>query len=634
MIIAQQKNILKAYFFITYLVILWLVSDSLPFATAYSESLLTFSFMVIAFLLYGLFYLLPAIAITAIVQWLSNRLKSNSSRATYVAAVLTGAITTLLLYANAKIYALYGMFFNGFLINLVMTPGGIESLGGSRASDLGFALITLGFLSLQALILWSAHRYYTKKTGSVFQFSFKFLPATAIIVGILVHMGFALDSYTSNQLNVVAESIPFYQTVSARGFFKKLGFTTHRETKFKVKGKLNYPLNPLQFTRPAKPYNVIWLTSESWRADTLDEKIMPNTWQFASNAARYTRNYSGGNGTRMGVFSMFMGMPGNYWFPFMESRRGAAIVDVLQKQQYQMSFYTSAKFSYPEFDKTIFAQVPSNQLHEIENATSGWESDRDNVTNLLSFIDKRDTSKPFFTFMFFESPHARYYFPPESVIAKPYRDDLNYASLSKEALRKDIVPIKNRYINSVHHLDMQFGRIFDYLKQHELLDNTIVVLIGDHGEEFMEHGFWGHNSTFVDQQVRTPLVIYTPNMKPLVSNQMTSHMDVVPTVMPLLGVTSPSSDYAIGYNLLAGEKRDHTYISDWDKVAYVDDEVKITQPVNGKSFALVKASKGNDEPLNMNERKAILEKKQGAMVQLVQDLGKFFKKKDVTAKPQ
>jgi membrane-anchored protein YejM (alkaline phosphatase superfamily) len=96
----------------------------------------------------------------------------------------------------------------------------------------------------------------------------------------------------------------------------------------------------------------------------------------------------------------------------------------------------------------------------------------------------------------------------------------------------------------------------------------------------------------------------------------------------LLGVSNPSSDYGIGYNLLAGEKRDHTYISDWDKVAYVDDEVKITQPVNGKSFALVKASKGNDDPLNGIERKSMLEKKQPAMVQLVQDLGKFFKKKD------
>ena len=622
-----QKNILTTYFFTTYLVILWLVSDSLSFTTAFAESWLTFSYMIITFLLYGLYYLLPAIAITYLIKFISRRLKPNALIPTYIAAIVTGSITTLLLYANAKVFALYGMFFNGFILNLVMTPGGIESLGGSSASDLGFALIVLGFICLQLLLLWISNRFYQKISYLAFPFPIRFFSIFVVLVTILVHMGFALDSYTTNKLNVVAESIPFYQTVSARGLFKKLGFAERRETKLKVKGKLNYPLKPLQFNRPAKPYNIIWLASESWRADTLDEKIMPNTWQFAANAARYTRNYSGGNGTRMGIFSMFMGIPGNYWFPFLESRRGAAIVNVLQQEQYQMSFYTSAKFSYPEFDKTIFSQVPSEQLHEIKNPTSGWESDRDNVTSLLSFIDKRDSNKPFFTFMFFESPHARYYFPPESVIAKPYRDDVNYASLSREALRQNIVPIKNRYINSVHHLDMQFGRIFDYLKQHELLDNTVVVLLGDHGEEFMEHGFWGHNSTFVDQQVRTPLVIYTPKMKALVSDQMTSHMDVVPTLMPLLGVTNPSSDYAAGYNLLAGEKRTHTYISDWDKVTYVDDDVKITQPVNGKSFMMMKTTKGNDEPLNNDEQKVMLQKKQSALVQLVQDLGKFFKKK-------
>ena len=447
-------------------------------------------------------------------------------------------------------------------------------------------------------------------------------------------MGFALDSYTTTQLNVVAESVPFYQTVSARSFFSSLGFKTQRDTKLKVKGKLNYPLNPIHFQQPAKPYNIIWLTSESLRADMLDEKIMPNSWAFAKNAARFTRNYSTGNGTRMGVYGMFTGTPGNYWFSFLESRRGASIIDVLQQQHYQMSFYTSAKFSYPEFDKSIFARVPTDQLHEIEKPKSGWESDRDNVSHLLAFIDQRNTTKPFFTFMFFESPHARYYFPPESVIAKPYRDDLNYATLSKEQLRNDIVPIKNRYINSVHHLDAQFGRIYDYLKQHQLLENTIVIMNGDHGEEFMEKGFWGHNSTFVDEQVMTPLVIYKPGMQPLVSKQMTSHMDVIPTIMPLLGVTNPSSDYATGYNLLAGEKRTHTYISDWDKVAYVDDEVKITQPVNGKSFALVKASKGDDSALTPEERKAVLAKKQPAMLQLVNDLSKFFKKKETSPQPQ
>jgi uncharacterized protein len=625
----QQNNILKTYFFITYLLVLWLVSDSLPFAAAYAEGWLTFGFMLVAFLLYGVYYLLPAIAITALVKFFT---KQDNPRPAYIAAVLTGSITTLLLYANAKLFALYGMFFNGFILNLIMTPGGIESLGGSNASSMGFAAIAFGFIALQALILWIVHHYYQKKSYPAL--SFKLLPITLLVATVFIHMGFALDSYTKKQLNIAAESIPFYQTVSARSFFKSMGLKAPRETKLKVSGKLNYPLKPLQFSRPAKPYNIIWLASESWRADTLDEKIMPNTWTFSANAARFTRNYSGGNGTRMGIFSSFMGIPGNYWFSFLDSHRGAAIIDVLQKQQYQMSFYTSAKFSYPEFDKAIFAQVPSEQLHDKNKNGTGWENDRDNVSSLLSFIDKRDPTKPFFTFMFFESPHARYYFPLTSVIAKPYFDDLNYATLSKEALRKDIVPIKNRYINSVHHLDMQFGRIFDYLKQNQLLDNTIVVLLGDHGEEFMEHGFWGHNSTFVDQQVRTPLVIYAPGMKPLVSNQMTSHMDVVPTIMPLLGVTNPKDDYSTGYNLLKGEKRSHTYISDWDRVAYVDDDVKIIQPVNGKSFALLKASKGNDDPLSTEERNAVLAQKQPAMLQLVQDLSKFFKKKEAAAKQQ
>ena len=626
MTVNLEKNILKSYFLATYLVILYLVSDSIPMATIFQEGLLPLSFMVVSFLLYGLYYLLPALAITSLVKFISKKLSPASTKATYIAAVAGTGLTTLLLYANAKIFALYGMFFNGFILNLIMTPGGIESLGGSSASDIGFALIVIGFFSLQGLILWLTHRFYSKKAG--FNLSFKYLPSLTIVLTILVHMGFALDSYTTNQLTQVGESIPFYQTVSARGFYESLGIPRTRETKLKVKGKLNYPINPIAFKQPAKPYNIIWLTSESWRADTLNETVMPNSWAFAKNAARYTRNYSTGNGTRMGVFGMFMGVPGNYWFPFLESRRGAAFIDVLQKQNYQMSFYTSAKFSYPEFEKTIFAQVPSELLHDKNKNSTGWENDRDNVTSLLSFIDKRDPKKPFFTFMFFESPHARYYFPPESVIAKPYRDDINYATLSKKKFNEDIGPIKNRYINSVHHLDMQYARIFEYLKAHQLLDNTIVVLIGDHGEEFMEHGFWGHNSTFVDQQVRTPLVIYKPGMKPLVSDQMTSHMDVVPTIMPLLGVSNPSNDYAIGYNLLAGEKRDHTYISDWDKVTYVDDEVKITQPVNGKSFALIKVSKINDEDLSATERKSILEKKQPAMVQLVQDLGKFFKKKD------
>ena len=627
-----QKNILRLYFLITYFVALWLASDSIPFTSIYEENQISFGYTIITFLLYGVYYILPALVITKMTSLIAERFKNIGTKTIYATAVATGGLTTLLLYANAKIFSLYGMFFNGFILNLVVTPGGIESLGGSSASDIGFALIALGFFTLQAAILWLCHRFYV--SNSNFKLSLKFVPVTVIMATIIVHMWFAVDHQTKNQLIIASESIPLYQTVSARRFLKVLGIDNKEAANLRVKGKLNYPLAAIQVETPAKPYNIIWLTSESWRADTLNEKVMPNSWEFAKNAARFTKNYSGGNGTRMGVFSMFTGLPGSYWFPFLAERRGAYLIDLLKNQHYQMRLFTSARFTYPEFNQTIFSQVPKEQLQETRVPKSGWENDRDNVSDLLSFIDKRDPNKPFFTFMFFESPHARYYFPSNSVIAKPYRDDLNYATLSKEALAKDIKLIKNRYINSVHHLDMQYGRIFEYMKKNQLLDNTIVILIGDHGEEFMENGYWGHNSTFADPQVRTPLVIYKPGMKPFIEDQMTSHMDVIPTVMPLLGVKNPSSDYAIGYNLLAGEKRTHTYIADWNKVAYVDREVKITQPFNGLSVAFSKATAGDDRKLSKTERESLLGRKTNEIVQLAVDLRKFFKKSEAPAKPK
>jgi len=622
MTLDNYKATLKVFFTITYFLILWIASDSIAFYEIYNENLVSFIYLIPTFLLYGIFYLLPAIAFTMLTAWVSKKIHTKKNYAVFIVAILSSGLTALFMYSNAKIFSLYGMYINGFILNLVLTPGGIESLGGSTASDVGFALIATGFLSMQALVMWVSHMAADKFQG--LNFNVKTFTVSTILSTLFLHIWFALDHQTTNQLVMVSESIPFYQTTSARRFFKLFGLNNHQAAGIRVKGKLNYPLAPIKTAPLDKPYNIIWLTSESWRADTLNTQVMPQTWRFAEKSVRFTRNYSGGNGTRMGVFSMFTGLPGSYWFSFLAEHKGAAIIDLLQEQHYQMRLFTSARFSYPEFNQTIFAHIPKAQLQETRVPKSGWENDQSNVSDLLSFIDKRDPDRPFFTFMFFESPHARYYFPPESVIAKPYRDDLNYATLSKEALAKDIHLIKNRYINSVHHLDMQFDRIFKYLEQHQLLENTIVVLVGDHGEEFMENGYWGHNSTFADPQVRTPLVIYQPGMKPAVINQMTSHMDIVPTLMPLLGVTNPKEDYSIGYNLFANEYRNHTYISDWNKAAYVDEDVKITEPVNGMSAAFAKATAGNDARLTKPQRDALIQQKRAGIIQMQKDLSKFF----------
>ncbi len=148
---------------------------------------------------------------------------------------------------------------------------------------------------------------------------------------------------------------------------------------------------------------MLFLVSESLRADMLTPEIMPNLWRFAQrHGRRYTDHMSGGNGTRMGIFSLFYGLPGNYWFPFRESRRPPVLVSELLRRDYRPGLFTSARFSYPEFDQTVFATVPSSAMVSDDEGP-GWRRDRRNVDRLLDFIGA-DRERPFFGFMFFESP--------------------------------------------------------------------------------------------------------------------------------------------------------------------------------------------------------------------------------------
>lgn len=628
----HNRIALSWYFAVSYLILCWINYANLDMASAQAIGPGAVFFLLNAYAGYNAMYLLPAMLLTWLAGrpcvWKTLRAPSFHGVATQMIAVVSVALTTLFFYANTQLHALYGMFVNGFVVNLVVTPGGLESLGGSAASSLGFALIGTAFFVGHAALLfilkWMSGR------SSATRLNIRRLAWPLASVFLVSTLGDRTAYAYTNALSpdtdmlVLTQGVPYYVGLTARHFFTRLGFKVSPEEKVaSVHGQFRYPARPIAFDQPAKPYNIVWLVSESWRADTLNPDIMPSTAAFASQAQTFKLHYSGGNGTRVGVFTMMTGVPGSYWAAFYEGHRSAPLIDVLQQQGYQMSLYTSAKFSYPEFDQTIFSNVPREQLHWMDGGGEGWQKDRKNVGDMLDFIDKRDSSRPFFTFMFFESPHARYYFPSESVIRRPYRDDINYATMDREELRKDMGLIKNRYLNAVHHLDSQFARVFDYLKAHDLLENTIVVAVGDHGEEFMENGYWGHNSTFSDAQTRTPLVVWIPGMKPAVHGKLTSHLDLPATIMPLLGVKNPASDYSSGIDLMSPEEHEYITLSDWSHIGYKDNVVKITLPMNAQGVVGKKVVGSHDEVLAAQQAKTLFKGEQPHLVKLMQEIGRF-----------
>ncbi|EKF76149.1 hypothetical protein A11A3_01605 [Alcanivorax hongdengensis A-11-3] len=604
----------RRFWVVNYLVlvamVLWIAASSLAGPA--------WLFTLAAALGYGLLYLLPLLLVVALVRYLPGGQKMAS-----LLAVLGASALVILLYTDRVIFGMYGFHLNGFVWNLITTPGGIDSLESSTGTKVAVLGMCVAIVVAEVVLFWVLYRTASAGQGRAGWLKWAMVAIVLCMLGERATFGVShFKSYRT--VLMAAQQIPFYQQTTFSHVMVALGEKPVRHSTLKVagKGRLHYPLHPITLAADAPRPNIVWLACESLRWDMLTPEIMPNLWAFAQQNRRYTNHYSGGNGTRWGIFSMFYGMPASYWFSFLDARQPPALISVLQKQHYQFGLYTSAEFTYPEFDKTVWAGLPSDLLHSHHNQ-QGWEDDRDNVTRLNHFIDgARSDQSPFLGFMFFESSHARYFFPDDAVIRPDYLKAFNYATVD---VKKDIGLIKNRYINATHELDIQLGRVLDHLKEEGLLDNTIVIITGDHGEEFMENGRWGHNSAFHNQQIHTPFVLHVPGQGAKVVNAPTSHLDIVPTLMPLLGVTNPPSDYSVdAVSLLKPTADRYRVIGSWNALGYIGKDYKVSMPMNLAGTGYMAVTGADDQPVA--DSGAVMVREKDDLAQLLKDISRFYVK--------
>ena len=92
-----------------------------------------------------------------------------------------------------------------------------------------------------------------------------------------------------------------------------------------------------------------------------------------------------------------------------------------------------------------------------------------------------------------------------------------------------------RYDSEIAHNDHQIGRLLDALDERGLLDRTVVVFTADHGEELGEHGITGH-FTLHEEVLRIPMIVASYALEPRVVDLAVSQLDVLPTVLPLIGL--------------------------------------------------------------------------------------------------
>jgi len=378
--------------------------------------------------------------------------------------------------------------------------------------------------------------------------------ATLVITFLGQNVAFALaDAKAYIPVTKQIRYLPGYFPLTAKSFFGKFGMVAKPNKAGEVLGSshvnVDYPKTPLQCTDQHNPANLIFIVLDSWRADKLTPEITPNIAQFANDSWQFTNHFSGANSTRVGIFTLFYGIAGTYWHAMLAENRGAVLINEFIKQNYQLGIFASAKLTSPEFDRTVFSRVKNLRTHS--EGASPHARDRNITDEFKKFIDSvKSSQQPFFGFLFYDSPHA-YDFPADFPLKfQPSWGDVNYFELHQGF---DPTPFINRYKNAINYTDTLIGEVLQKINSAGILKNTVVVITSDHGQEFNDNGqnYWGHNGNFSEYQTKVPLIIRWPGKKPQTFSHLTSHFDIVPTMMKdLLGCKNNIADYAMGKDLL------------------------------------------------------------------------------------
>lgn len=503
---------------------------------------------------------------------LLSRLLPRPATVIGVTLTLAGLLLTALLM-DTHVFQLYRMHIDMGVMNLLLGGAARETFvfpGVMYLQALGIVAVIAITLLLLGWVLWrGAQRMQTP------------LPVQRTLLAAFLACLFGFhgvhmwaDARGIEPLLVQTDVLPMRYAATAKRFMRKLGIELKpqvltAQAQARDNGSaLAYPLHPVNCSRRSDAPNIVLIVIDSWRFDAFSERITPNIAKLARRASVFKEHYSGGNATRIGVFSLFYSIPGTYWHRVLNENQGPVIMRELLDQQFDIQVFRSTPIFSPEFDRTVFVDVPNVRVRSDGATSAEW--DRDLTDDFKAFLGKRSGQQPFFAFLFYDSPHS-FDFPKDYPLPfEPSLDDVNYFELNRDS---DPQPFFNRYLNSVHYDDGLVGEALAAIDAAGIADDTMIIVTSDHGQEFNDSGdnFWGHNSNFSRYQTGVPFIWYQPGRPAAVYEHRTSHFDVMPSVLrEMLGCEVPFEQISVGQPLFDPSPREVIVMSDYDEFAIVE----------------------------------------------------------------
>ena len=287
--------------------------------------------------------------------------------------------------------------------------------------------------------------------------------------------------------------------------------------------------SPLHKSASWHPRNVLMIIMESVGSRRLQlynapYKDTPQMVRLARHALTFNRIYVAQAYTSGAMGALFCSLyPQFGWQPITRSIPNIdvpGIADVLAQHGYNTAFIHSGGLEFDHEGDFLrdhgFQQVIGKDDDESSPV------DQELLSQATNWIQTH-SQRPFFLALWTQDTHHPY-----------------FAASSNDYRVSD--PNLNRYLNAVHSTDELIGQLADALGKMKLGDDTLIVITGDHGEAFGEHGQTAHNWTVYDEEVRVPLLLVNPRMFPHETRveRLGRQIDIAPTLLALLGYAQPS----------------------------------------------------------------------------------------------
>lgn len=327
-----------------------------------------------------------------------------------------------------------------------------------------------------------------------------------------------------------------------------------------------------------RPRAIILLLIDTMRRDHLkawgyERNTAPTLTKLANEGVRFADNIAQASWTKVSVPSFLTSLyPSTHGIIDMPDRLPASVTtisEVFRDAGYATWQTSSVPFSgrLSNLHQGVDVLHERTSIGELDHSAS--KTSRTYVDRLLEWAgDHNDV--PFFAFIHAFDPHSPFepYAPYDALWGTPegvaeferanelWRgriDDLpTQAQMDSTDVDQELYVQHERdwYDGSIRAADVEVARLLEGFEQLGIADETLFVLISDHGEEFLEHGHHFHGNNAYGEMMNVPLIMHWPGVLPAgtVVEQTTESVDMMPTVLELAGITPPEA--AQGQSLL------------------------------------------------------------------------------------